>query len=316
MNPHDDRPGHSAAHEPDRAGMGGLILGVTVVQGTQAAPGEPSAKPRQLRLDVRERPASPFSAGGMGEVILEAGEKENSDPPPLPGKPLLLVRGEPVAIEIRNQLKRETAVHWHGIELQSYYDGVAGWGGHSEQTTPPILPGQSFVARFTPPRAGTFIYHTHWHDIAQLTGGLYGPLLVLEPGEKYDPEVDHIFLISSSGPDDVDNPRLLNGSAQPPPLVLKRGAKHRLRFINIGANNSDTDVSLLDAGGKVVQWRAVAKDGWTLPAAMASLHAAKQRISVGETYDFEFTPDSTTNFTLDVAADFLQMKLSQMIVVK
>ena len=61
--------------------------------------------------------------------------------------------------------------------------------------TPPVAPGKSFVAKFTPPRAGTFIYHTHWHKDAQLAGGLYGPLIILEPGERYDTETDHVVII-------------------------------------------------------------------------------------------------------------------------
>ena len=62
-----------------------------------------------------------------------------------------------------------------------------------------FFPEQLFVVKFTPPRAGTFIYHTHWHDDAQLAGGLYGPLVVVEPGERYDPETDHIAIIGLSG---------------------------------------------------------------------------------------------------------------------
>ena len=73
----------------------------------------------------------------------------------LPGPTLLLERGRPVEITIVNQLSEPTAVHWHGMELESYYDGVAGWGIRGHELTPTIAPGQSFCARFTPPRAGT-----------------------------------------------------------------------------------------------------------------------------------------------------------------
>jgi FtsP/CotA-like multicopper oxidase with cupredoxin domain len=47
-----------------------------------------------------------------------------------------------------------TAIHWHGIELDSYFDGVPGWGGTAGSVTPPIAAGQRFTAKFTPPRAG------------------------------------------------------------------------------------------------------------------------------------------------------------------
>src|SRR5262249_7011639 len=157
--------------------------------------------------------------------------------------------------------KEQTAVHWHGIELESYFDGVPGWTGDSLHTTPPIPPGGTFVARMTPPRAGTFIYHTHWHDVGQLTSGLYGPLIVLEPGQKFDPAVDKIFMIGREGPDDSVSPLLLNGAAQPVPMALKAGTKYRLRFVNIATNDSDATVSLLADRSQPVEWRMIGKDG-------------------------------------------------------
>jgi FtsP/CotA-like multicopper oxidase with cupredoxin domain len=103
---------------------------------------------------------------------------------PLGGPPIVLTRGQPVEIEVVNRLKDPTAIHWHGIELESYYDGVPGWSGAGTKITPPIAPGTSCVARMTPPSAGTFIYHTHWHDQFQLINGIYGQLIVLPPGEQ------------------------------------------------------------------------------------------------------------------------------------
>jgi multicopper oxidase len=50
-----------------------------------------------------------------------------------------------------------------------------------------IEAGGRFVVRLTPPRTGTFIYHTHLHTYQQLSPGLYGALIVTEPGETYDP---------------------------------------------------------------------------------------------------------------------------------
>ena len=42
---------------------------------------------------------------------------------------LVLQRDEPVAITIVNESHEPAAVHWHGIELESFPDGVAGWSG-------------------------------------------------------------------------------------------------------------------------------------------------------------------------------------------
>jgi FtsP/CotA-like multicopper oxidase with cupredoxin domain len=296
--------------------MGGLILGVKVSPaGDPPAAASSTPKARQLRLLVREKPATRFSPIRMGYLIQEGPAKDTSEPPSVPGAPLVLTRGEPVEIQVVNQLQEPTSVHWHGIELESYYDGVPGWSGGSPQITPLIPPGGTFLARMTPPRAGTFIYHTHWHDVGQLTSGLYGPLVVVEPGQKFDPDVDKVFLISRAGPDETQDPVLLNGNPQPPPLVLKVGTRYRLRFINIGANGSDTTISFL-ADSKPVQWRAVAKDGWSLPQGQATVRPARQRISVGETYDFEFVAERSAKLALVVTMPFLETQLSQTITVR
>jgi FtsP/CotA-like multicopper oxidase with cupredoxin domain len=60
--------------------------------------------------------------------------------PGLIGPPIVLTRGQPVEIEVVNRLKDPTAIHWHGIELESYFDGVPGWSGAD---TPSIAPGTS-----------------------------------------------------------------------------------------------------------------------------------------------------------------------------
>ena len=79
---------------------------------------------------------------------------------------------------------------------------------------PPVEPSKTFDVNFTPPRAGTFMYHTHGHDSRQLVSGMYGALIVMEPGEKFDPSVDHIVLLGGSGP---TSPGVeMNRSTKPP----------------------------------------------------------------------------------------------------
>jgi len=63
--------------------------------------------------------------------------------PQLIGPPIVLIQGQPVEIEIVNKLRQPTAIHWHGIELESYYDGVPGWTGSNAEITPAIAPGSS-----------------------------------------------------------------------------------------------------------------------------------------------------------------------------
>jgi len=154
------------------------------------------------------------------------------------------------------------------------------------------------VARFTPPRAGTFIYHSHIDDVRQLSSGLYGPLIVLEPGQSFDSETDRIMLLSSGGLA-YDASLLLNGSAHPEPIELRAGTKYRFRFINIMAPNPPLAVSLL-SGDAPVSWRATAKDGADLPSGQATTRPTQQVIAVGETYDFEFQPKLPGELRLDI----------------
>ena len=292
----DFAPGNAATHEhrvDESGGMGGLVIGVEVhPRGGTAAPAatvpvEQAGPPRRrLRLLVREQPAGEGSARRR-VFQLQAGPEEPAiESATVPGPPLVLVRGEPVEIEVENRLPQPTAVHWHGIELESYYDGVPGWGGFGGLVAPAITPGGSFAARMAPPRAGTFIYHTHWHDLVQLTSGLYGALIVLEPGATLDPETDRVLLISQDGLD-LLAPVLLNGSAQPTSLRLRAATRYRLRLINITPNSAGLTVTLR-RGAAPVTWRALAKDGADLPPAQQTERPASQVVGVGETFDFEF----------------------------
>jgi FtsP/CotA-like multicopper oxidase with cupredoxin domain len=193
-------------------------------------------------------------------------------------------------------MRAATAIHWHGIELDSYFDGVPGWGGTAGSTTPPIAAGQRFTAKFTPPRAGTYIYHTHWHDESQLSGGLYGALIVLEPGQRYDPATDHIFIAAYEGPEvrGRREPIVINGRSAavpapapgPTPTVLRPNAPNRLRLINITPANVALTFVLTD-GFAPVQWTPLAKDGADLPPSQRRSREARQLVSVGETYDVE-----------------------------
>ena len=197
-----------------------------------------------------------------------------------------------------NRLGEDTAVHWHGMELESYYDGVHGWGRTGQQVTPMIEPGGSFVVRFTPPRAGTFMYHTHLHDNRQLTSGLYGAMIVTEPGERFEEATDHVMVLGRGGPQ-RDAPVVLNGKREPQ-VSWAAGSRHRLRLINITPN--DVLVVTLQSNKGPVMWRPLTKDGAPVPPDRSRVTTpASQLIAVGETYDFEVeTPPGRQNLWLEV----------------
>ena len=277
----------------DENGMGQLVLGITVPDTAGASSSVAWSANRKLRLEISERMGAPRYALTLHDDALpEATDSE----PGLIGPPIILTRGEPVDIEVVNRLKERTAIHWHGIELESYYDGVPGWSGVGNQITAPIEPGTSFVARMTPPRAGTFIYHTHWHDPSQLTNGIYGPLIVLPPGQKFDPASDLTFVFSIGDFGALHELALINGTPQSKTLRLQTGKQYRIRFINISTNNQGMQVSLRNAGGPV-EWLNIAKDGIDLPA-----HPSKAQltVTVGETYDVEFSTATPQDLLLDL----------------
>jgi len=281
-----------------REGMAGLVLGIHVLSGHKAAkPARQDVPRRELELIALSEPGRYGKDPGLG-FALQEGRAQSPPSMSIPGPLIILTRGQPVAIRVRNRLAEPLAVHWHGIELESYFDGVPGVSGSAGHIMAPIAPGGLFVARFTPPRAGTFIYHSHIDDVRQLSSGLYGPLIVLEPGQLFDPETDRIMLLSSGGPA-YDASLLVNGSGHPEPIELRAGTKYRFRFINIMAPNPPLAVSLLSADAPV-SWRAIAKDGADLPSGQATTRPTQQLIAVGETYDFEFQPKSSGELRLDI----------------
>ena len=84
----------------------------------------------------------------------------------------------------------------------------------------------------------------------------------------------------------VDVPAAAPG---PTPTVLRANATNRLRLINITPANVALTFVLTD-GFVPVQWTPVAKDGASLSESQRRLRQARQRVSVGETYDFEIQP--------------------------
>ena len=177
----------------------------------------------------------PDGDDGFGYVL-----QEGDDPAPdsivVPGPPIVLTRGEPTEIAVVNRSAVATAVHWHGLEIESFFDGVPGWTGDARRTTPLIAPGDSFLVRLAPPRAGTFIYHSHADELRQLGSGLFGPVIVLEPGEAFDPTTDHVLIFSMAGANLDIAPIVANNGAEPP-LELAAGRSHRIRIINITADD-------------------------------------------------------------------------------
>ncbi len=290
-----DTGSHAHATRPH---MSGLVLGMTVApRGPQTVR---RATPRDINLFVNSTPRV-FRDKPLYSFILQNGLLEPAaDSGKPPGEPLLLTRGERVRIRVSNRLPVPTAIHWHGIELESFPDGVPDWSGTMRNLFTNVPANGTFDAVFTPPRAGTFIYHSHLNEMNQIMSGMFGPLIVLEPGQKFDPEHDKIFLVGAAGPigEGENDMGTVNGEREPRPVELVAGRTYRFRLINI---HPDWRVQFtLGTDTTVSSWRPVAKDGADLPESQRALRSAFLLTGPGETADFEFTPTAPGTLVLNV----------------
>ncbi len=133
---HVPNAGGHAMPEHDKPGghtMRGLVIGMHVTP----APGykEPEvANRRTINLLIQKRPNG--LVGGQtayGFVLQKGAEVPARDSVVLPAPVLELKRGEPVRIVVKNNLDEPSGVHWHGLEIESYPDGVAGLQRHRRQ---------------------------------------------------------------------------------------------------------------------------------------------------------------------------------------
>ena len=291
---------HVTNHAMDM--MGGLVMGIEV-RGRDAHPvvqaGE--AARRQLRLVAQQDSGGNDAEPAYGYVLHEGATRMPSSSPLLPGPMIVLERGKPVSITVVNHLREPTAVHWHGMELESYYDGVADYSGRGAQIAKAIAPGDSFVARFTPPRSGTFMYHPHADEVRQQQAGLSGTLLVVDSLARVDTAHDKVLMLTVPRADANSARVLINGSLAPDTLRLRAGERYRLRIVDVHTYRPSMIVRLM-RDSTLATWRAIAKDGMDLPADRATMRRAVQQMGNGETYDFELAPVEAGRLKLTVNA--------------
>ncbi|HZV76158.1 MAG TPA: multicopper oxidase domain-containing protein [Candidatus Babeliales bacterium] len=276
--------------------MGGMILLITVTPRPGWGPVVVAGPVRHIGLQIEPTARDAPDVPAFRYVLEESGTTMVSTT--AIGPPIVLTRGAPVDITVTNHLSEATAVHWHGIEQQdSYYDGVPMISGYGSRLEPMIMPGDSFDVRFTPPRAGTFIYHTHLNDVVQSMGGLSGPLIVLPPGERFDPATDHVIEIST--PRNFANyfDLNVNGTLKPAALTVASGVPQRFRFINMTMFDFNAVVALASSSGPA-SWTPIAVDGADLPLPLRVEEPAVQHITIGQTRDFSFTAPAPGEYSL------------------
>ena len=282
--------------------MGGLVIAVEVKlpedDTTKGAPVIPEPV-RRLRMILQPNggttPTTPF----FGVSIDTAGLNPEIDRGQRIGPPIILNRGQPTSILVVNRIGEPTGIHWHGMEVESYYDGVPGFSGIKPILTPHIPPNDSFEVKMVPPRAGTFIYQSHLEEARQQRAGLVGAVIVTEPG-KWDPTRDFPIVISSPSDSVAEETSvLINGATVPLALDLRRGITYRLRLINITTARAGLRVEMKH-DSTIATWRPVAKDGIDLAATSRGARPARQPLSIGETMDVEVLLVRAGEYRLEV----------------
>jgi len=291
-----DARGHVASHDRAQDVMSGLVVAIRV-RGT--APPPPISTMNIARQRIR------LFVTGTGKTlsyVLQDGDASpSSDSARRPGATLVLQQAQPTDIVVTNLARQATAVHWHGLELDSYYDGVAGWSGIGTTVAPIIAPGDSFVARITPPRAGTFMYHTHVDELTQLPAGLFGAFIVLPKGTTQRDTTERLLFLTDDGLERGSETGGARAGADSTTIVFRAGTTHRVRIISIGTEATYRVRLLSDS--TPVMWRPVAKDGADLPATRAVSQPAVVVMGAGETLDVEVMRNQAERLTLELRKD-------------
>jgi FtsP/CotA-like multicopper oxidase with cupredoxin domain len=185
----------------------------------------------------------------------------------VPGPLIRLHVGDRLIVHFTNRLPEPTTVHWHGLRIPLRMDGVPGI------SQPPVNPGESFTYDFVVPDAGLFWYHPHVMSAAQVGFGLYGALLVDDPGDGVGVADEAVMVLSDMALNDrgaLESPKaggsiadvfgregtrvLLNGHTRSS-LLVRSGAPQRWRIVNAAKSRYFN----LDLGGAM--FRQIGGDG-------------------------------------------------------
>lgn len=156
--------GCSSHEEPARAGVEGWDREIAVPVAIDRNP-----DPNVVEIDLEAR---------LADVEIRPGVKTRAwtYDGGVPGPTIRAKVGDELVVHFKNSLPEATTIHWHGVRVPNAMDGAGG---------PSIAAGATFEYRFRLPDAGTYWYHPHVHSAAQVGYGLYGALIVEDPGEPW-----------------------------------------------------------------------------------------------------------------------------------
>jgi len=106
----------------------------------------------------------------------------------IPGPILEFTEGEYAVIYVKNEMDVETSIHWHGLLLPNFYDGVP------YLTTPPIEPGHTLKYEFAIKQSGTYWYHGH--TMLQEQVGVFGSFIIHPKKETLTYDKELVLMLS------------------------------------------------------------------------------------------------------------------------
>jgi FtsP/CotA-like multicopper oxidase with cupredoxin domain len=210
-----------------------------------------------------------------------------------PGPTIEAVAGDHLRIYLTNRLPAPTTVHWHGLRIANGMDGVNGL------TQTAIAPGETYRYEFTPPEAGTFMYHPHYDEMTQQALGMMG-MFIVHPRQRDSapPDRDYVIMLSewridpgASRPVTTEmtdfNIFTMNSRVYPAtePLVVSLGQRVRIRLGNLSA----MDHHPIHLHG--FQMTVTETDGGIVPSS-ARYPANTVLVPVGSTRAVEFIADN------------------------
>ncbi len=215
------------------------------------------------------------------------------------GPTIEAVEGDRVRIYVTNRLETATSIHWHGLYVPNGMDGV---GGLHQRA---IEPKETFRYEFTLNQHGTFMYHSHHDEMAQMALGLMG-LFVIHPREQETdaPARDYAILLSEwkitpgakrPDPNEMMDFNVLTMNAKIHPatqnLVAEQGERVRIRIGNLSAMSHHP----IHLHGH--SFRVAATDGGALPDTNGWMETTIL-VPTGSTRTIEFTADALGDWPL------------------
>lgn len=137
-------------------------------------PGAPAARPREV-VTRSNGDTLDLTAGVVRRTLAGRSYTMFGFNGQYPGPLLRVPQGANIVVRFHNQLPLPSTVHWHGVRLDSHFDGVPGL------SQPEVPPGGSFVYHLVFPDGGVFWYHPHVREDIQQDLGLYGNIFVQSP---------------------------------------------------------------------------------------------------------------------------------------